>query len=270
MSGIPREVIEHHLKIYPDARPVQQTPHKQSVERQNFIREEIKKLLDASFIWEVHQPWWLYNPVVIPKVNGKLRIYIDYTSLNKACSKDPFSLPRIDQIVDSTSGCDLLCFLDAYLGFHEIPISKEDENTAFITVDDLFCYLSMPYGLKNAFPTFLCAMHKTFGDLIRDLVEVYVDDIVVKVKSRTSLLDNLALIFDRLRLTHTKLNPDKCVFKVTAGKLLSFLISYRGVEANPEKIRTIETMWPPSRIKDVKKLTGCLAALSRFISRLAE
>jgi hypothetical protein len=233
--------------------------------------KEIKKLLDVSFIWEVHQPWWLSNPVVIPKANGKLRICIDYTSLNKACSKEPFSLPRIDQIVDSTSGCDLMCFLDAYLGFHEIPISKEDEeNTAFITVDGLFCYLSIPYGLKNAFSTFLCAMHKTFGDLIRDLVEVYVDDIVVKVKSHTSLLDNLALIFDRLRLTHTKLNPNKCVFKVTVGKLLSFLISYRGVEANPEKIRTIEAMWPPSRIKDVQKLTGCLTALSRFISMLAE
>jgi hypothetical protein len=84
--------------------------------------------------------------------------------------------------MDFTSGCDLLCFLDAYSGFHQIPMSTEDEkNTAFITVDGLFCSVSMPYGLKNALPTFVCAMHKTFGDLIRDLVEVYVDDIVVKV-----------------------------------------------------------------------------------------
>jgi hypothetical protein len=102
------------------------------------------------------------------------------------------------------------------------------------------------------------------------LVEVYVDDIIIKVKSRTSLLDNLALVFDRLCLTRTKLNSDKCVFGVTAGKLLGFLVSYRGIEANPEKIRTIEAMQPPARIKDVQKLTGCLATLSRFISRLAE
>jgi hypothetical protein len=173
--------------------------------------------------------------------------------------------------VDSTSDCDLMCFLDAYTGFHQIPISREDEkNIAFITVDGLFCYVSMPYGLKNALPTFVCAMHKTFGDIIRDLVEVYVDDIVVKVKSSASLLDNLALVFDRLRLTHTKLNPDKCVFRVTADKLLGFLVSCRGIEANPEKIRTIEAMRPPARIKDVQKLAGCLVALSRFISRLAE
>jgi hypothetical protein len=211
------------------------------------------------------------NPVVVPKANGKLWMCIDYTSLNKVCPKDPFPLPRIDQIVDSTSGCDLLYFLDAYLGFHQIPMSRQDEeDTTFITVDGLFCYISMPYGLKNALPTFVRGMHKTFGDLIRDLVEVYVDDIIVKVKSSASLLDNLALVFDRLRLTRTNLNPDKYVFGVTAGKLLGFLVSCRGIEANPEKIRAIETMRPLARIKDVQKLTGCLAALSRFISRLAE
>jgi hypothetical protein len=129
-------------------------------------------------------------------------------------------------------------------------MSREDEkSTTFITVDGLFCYVSMPYGLKNVVPTFVRAMHKTFGDLIRDLVEVYVDDIVVKVKSSASLLDNLALVFDRLCLTHTKLNPKKCVFGVTAGKLLGFLVSCRGIEANPEKIRTIEVMQPPVYVR---------------------
>jgi hypothetical protein len=150
-------------------------------------------------------------------------------------------------------------------------MSREyEENTAFITADGLFCYVSMPYGLKNALSTFVRAMHKTFNDLIRDLVEVYVDDIIIKVKSCTSLLDNLALVFDRLRLTRTKLNPDKCVFGVAVGKLLSFLVSYWGIEANPEKIKTIEAMWPLAPSKDMQKLTGCLAALSWFIFILVE
>jgi hypothetical protein len=197
--------------------------------------------------------------VVVTKANSKLRMCIDYTSLNKACPKDPFSFPQIDQIMDSTSGCDLLYFLDAYSGFHQIPISSEDEeNTASIIVDGLFCYVSMPYGPKNSLPTFVRAMLKTFGD------------IVVKVKSRASLLDNLALVFDRLCLIRTKLKPDKCVFGVTTGKLLDFLVSYRGIEANPEKIRTIKAMRPLARIKDVQKLVGCMAALSRFISWLAK
>jgi hypothetical protein len=196
---------------------------------------------------------------------------IDYTGLNKACPKDPFPLPRIDQIMDSTSGCDLLCFLDAYSGFNQIPMSREDEDhISFITVDSHFCYVSMPYSLKNALPTFIRAIHKIFSDLIRDVVEVYVDDIVVKIKSRASLLDNLALVFNRLRSTRTKLHPDKCVFGVTAGKLLGFLVSHQGFEANPERIMIIEVMRPPALIKDVQKVTGCLTALSRFISRLAE
>jgi hypothetical protein len=117
---------------------------------------------------------------------------------------------------------------------------------------------------QNALPTFVHVMHKTFGDLIRDLVEVYVNDIIVKVKSSASLLDNLALVFDRLRLTCTKLNPDKCVLRVTAGKLLGFLVSRKGIEANPEKIRTIEAMRPPCPHQGCTEAHGMLGCAKAF------
>jgi hypothetical protein len=150
-------------------------------------------------------------------------------------------------------------------------MSREDgKHTAFVTVDGLYCYVVMPYGLKNALPTFVRAMSKTFGDLIRDKVEVYVDNIVVKTKRGSTLVEDLTLVFDKLWATRTKLNPDKCAFGVSAGRLQGFLVSHRGIEANPEKIKAIEAMRPLARIKDVQKLTGSLAALSRFISRLAE
>ena len=125
----------------------------------------------------------------------------------------------------------------------------------------------MPYGLRNALPTFVRAMNKTFCNLIRDIVEVYVDDIVVKTKVGSTLVEDLSVVFDRLRTTRMKLNPEKCIFGISAGKLLGFLVSHRGIEANPAKIKA---MRPPGRIKDVQKLTGSLDALSRFISRLAE
>ncbi|XP_066167022.1 uncharacterized protein [Oryza sativa Japonica Group] len=115
-----REVIEHRLAVRPDARPVRQKVRRQAPERQAFIREEVARLLEADFIREVIHPEWLANPVVVPKTNGKLRMCIDYTDLNKACPKDPFPLPRIDQIIDSTAGCNLLCFLEAYSGYHQI------------------------------------------------------------------------------------------------------------------------------------------------------
>jgi hypothetical protein len=271
MPGIPKEVIEHHLKIHPDAKLVRQKPHKQSIEWQNFIREEVRKLLQAGFIEEVQHPVWLANLVVVLKANGKLRMCIDYTNLNKACPKDPYPLPRIDQIVDSTSGCDLLSFIDAYSSFHQIKMAKvEWKHTPFVTVDGLYCYVVIPYGLLNALPTFARSMNITLGDLVRDIVEMYVNDIVIKTRELNSLLENLAQVLDKLRATCTKLNPEKCIFGVSAGKLLRFLVSHRGIEANPDKIRAIEAMRPLARLKDVQRLTGSLAALSRFISRLAE
>jgi hypothetical protein len=150
-------------------------------------------------------------------------------------------------------------------------MARDDRKyTAFVTVDGLYCYIVMPYGLLNALPTFARAMNITLGDLVRDIVEVYVDDIVVKTRESNSLLGNLAQVFDKLRATSTKLNLEKCVFGVSVGKLLDFLVSHRGIEANPDKIRVIEAMRPPTHLKDVQRLTGSLAALSRFISRLAE
>jgi hypothetical protein len=118
-------------------------------------------------------------------------------------------------------------------------------------VNGLYCYVVMPYGLKNALPTFVRAMSKTFGDLIRDRIDIYVDDIIVKTKRRSTVVEDLTLVFDKLRATRTKLNPDKCIFGVSAGKLLGFLVSHRGIEANPEKNKVIEAMRPPARIKDV-------------------
>jgi hypothetical protein len=144
---------------------------------------------------------------------------IDYTNLNKDCPKDPYPLPLIDQIVDSTSGCDLLSFLDAYSDFHQIQMSRQDrKHTTFVTVDGLYCYVVMPYGLKNALPTFVRAMSKTFGNLIRDRVEVYVDDIVVRTKRGSTLVEDLTQAFDKLQATCTKLNPNKCIFGVSVGK----------------------------------------------------
>ena len=110
-------------------------------------------------------PTWLANPVVVRKANGKWRLCIDYTDINKACPKDPFLLPRIDQIVDSTIGCDLLSFLDAYSGYHQIFMTKEDEEkTSFITPCGTYCFLRMPFGLKSAGSTFItpCAHEYSF------------------------------------------------------------------------------------------------------------
>jgi hypothetical protein len=98
---------------------------------------------------------WLANPVLVKKKNGKWRMCVDYTSLNKACPKVPLPLPRIDQIVVSTGGCELLCFLDAYSGYQKIKMKESDQlATSFITPFDMFCYVMMSFGLRNAGATY--------------------------------------------------------------------------------------------------------------------
>ena len=109
MPGIPREVVEHSLDIRAGARPVRQPLRRFDEEKRRVIGEEIHKLMAAGFIKEVFHPEWLANPVLVRKKGGKWRMCVDYTGLNKACPKVPYPLPRIDQIVDSTAGCETLC-----------------------------------------------------------------------------------------------------------------------------------------------------------------
>jgi hypothetical protein len=144
MPGIPREVAEHSLDILPHSRTAQQRLCLFDEERRRAIGEELRKLLEVGFINEVFHPTWLANPVLVKKKNGKWRMCVDYTSLNKAYPKVPFPLPRIDQIVDSTAGCELLCFLDAYSGHHQIKMKESDQlATSFITPFGMYCYVTM-------------------------------------------------------------------------------------------------------------------------------
>ena len=128
MPGVPRELAEHSLNVDPKLKPIQQFLHRFNEERRKAIGEEIARLLAAGFIVEVLHPKWLANPVLVLKKNGTWRMCIDYTDLNKACPKDPLALPHIDQIIDSTAGCELLCFLDAYSGYHQIKMKEEDQE----------------------------------------------------------------------------------------------------------------------------------------------
>jgi hypothetical protein len=128
----------------------------------------------------------------------------------------------------------------------------------------------MSFGLKNASATYQRAIQACFKRQLNKNVEAYVDDMVVKTRNSSTLIDDLEETFASLREHSWKLNPNKCVFGVPSGKLLGFIISHCGIEANPEKISAITSMKAPTSIKDVQKLTGCMAALNRFISKLGE
>jgi hypothetical protein len=240
-------------------------------EKRRAIGEEIHKLMAAGFIKEVFHLEWLANPVLVKKKGGKWRKCVDYTGLNKACSKVPYPLPRIDQIVDSTAGCETLSFLDTYSGYHQIKMKESDQlTTSFITPFDMYCYITMPFGLRNADATYQRCMNHVFREHIGRTVKAYVDDIVVKTRKAPDFLSDLETTFNCLRAKGVKLNPEKCVFRVPRGMLLGFIVSERGIEANPEKIAAITNMGPIKDLKGVQRVMGCLAALSRFISHVGE
>lgn len=253
MSGVPRELAEHYLNINPRAKPVKQAMRRFGDKKRRAIGMELAKLLEAGFVVEVIHTDWVANPVLVPKKNTEiLRMCIDYSGLNKHCPKDPFPLRRIDQVIDSTAGAELLCFLDAYSGYHQIRMKKSDQKaTSFITPFGTYCYVTTPFGLKNAGATYQRTMQRCLKDQIGRNVHAYVDDIAVMTRKGSDLISDLTETFENLRWYKMMLNLLKCVFGVPAGKLLGFIVSHRGIEVNPEKIKEIMCIKRPTCLKDV-------------------
>ena len=200
MSGINPSFITHRLNVYPSSKPVRQKKRVFAPKRDNAIKEEVQKLATVEFIWEVYYPDWLANVVMVKKANGKWRMCVNFTNLNKACPKDSYHLPRIDQLVDSTVGHQLLSFMDAFSRYNQIKMDKADqEKTSFITSQGLFCYKVMPFGLKNAGATYQRLVNHMFRPQIGRNVEVYVDDMMMKSQDEEKHLDDLQETFDTLR-----------------------------------------------------------------------
>ena len=177
---------------------------------------------------------------------------VDFTDLKKACSKNSFPLPKINQLVDSTAGHSLLSFIDAFSRYNQIPMDEQDEeSTTFITNMGLFCYRVMPFGIKNAGATYQRLVNKIFKSLIGHTMEVYVDDMITKSKEPRDHVKHLEETFELLRKYEMKLNPEKCAFGVSSGKFLGFLVSHREIEANPETIWTVTEMKSPRTVKEV-------------------
>ena len=143
-------------------------------------------------------------------------------------------------------------------------------KVSFITNFGVFCYLVMAFGLKNAGATYQCPTKKMFKHLIGKTMEVYVDDMLAKSLNKADHLEHLKEAFEVLRTHKMMLNPAKCSFGVGSGKFLGLMVSKRGIEANPDKIKAILDMEPPKSIRDVQKLTRRIAALGRFVSKLGD
>ena len=186
MTGISPAHASHKLNVIPSTKSIRQRVRRFHPDCHQVIQDEVDNLLKVGFIREIKYPKWLANVVVVLKKCGKWRVCIDYTDLNDAFPKDNFPLPRIDQIVDASVGHGMLSFLDAFSGYHQIPMYPPDaEKTTFITPHGLFCYNVMSFVLKNAGATYQRLVTKMFRPLLGKTIEVYIDDMLVKSKERS-------------------------------------------------------------------------------------
>ena len=213
--------ICHHLNVNPSIALRKQPPQHLLKEHANAVKDEVMKLKKAGAIKEVFYLEWLANTVVVKKKSEKWRVCVDFTDLNKACPKDPFPMPRIDQLVDVTTGHPRMSFLDAFQGYHLITLAVDDqEKTAFLTLVRNYHYKVMPFGLKNTGSTHQRMMTRMFESQLKKSIEAYIDGMVVKSKVASEHVRDLRDIFEILRRHKLRLNASKCSFGVGSGKFL--------------------------------------------------
>jgi uncharacterized protein YqgQ len=255
--------LELHLDS--KAKPVKQRPCHFDQDKKDVIKREIARLLDAGFIKKVYHPNWLANFILVPKKNKDWRICVDYKDLNKVCKKNPFGLPWIDRVLDSTSGCNLLSFLDCYSCYYQIPLKEEDQiNTSFINPFGVFCYTTMSFGLKSAGAIYQRGIQQCLHSQLWRNAEAYVDDVVIKTRENERLISDLAETFDNMRKFKIKLNSEKCTFSVPSGKLLWYMVSHHGIDPNQDKVSDIMKMKPPESLYDVQKLMRVYSCLEHI------
>ena len=269
MPGINPSVAYHQLTVDPDVNVVAQRRRKQSPEKSEAAEKAAKDLLEANFISEAKYTTWLSNVVLVKKSNGKWRMCVDYTDLNRACPKDAYALPNIDKLVDNSSCYKLLSFMDAYSSYNQITMAEEDKKkTAFMTESGNYYYNVMSFGLRNVGATYQRKMNKVYDKaLLGDILEVYMGDMIVKSQQEVDHAAHLKRVFEQTRKYNMWLNPKKCTLGVQAGKFLSFYLTESGIEANPDKCQAFTKLPTPHSKKCIQTLNGMLTALSRFVAK---
>ena len=271
IPGLSTDIVIHKLPIREDCKPVQQKLRRMRPDVLLKIKEEVKKQYNVGFLQEIKYSEWVANIVPVPKKDGKVRMCVDYRDLNKASPKDNFPLPHIDTLVDNTAKHSLFSFMDGFSGYNQIKMCPNDmHKTTFVTQWGTFCYKVMPFGLKNAGATYQRAMVALFHDMMHKEIEVYVDDMIAKSRTEDEHIRVLRKLFLRLRKFQLKLNPAKCTFGVASGKLLGFIVSEKGIEVDPDKVKAIQELSPPHTQKQVRGFLGRLNYIARFISQLTE
>ena len=236
-------------------------------------RQEIDQLLENMLQKDVIQPScspWASPIVLVQKKDGSTRFCVDYRKLNSVTRKDAYPLPRIDDTLDTLYGSRWFSTLDLASGYWQVELAKDQHKTAFCIPNGLYEFRVMPFGLCNAPATFQRLMDLMLTGLQWSSCLVYLDDIIIMGKNFNDHLQNINLIFQRIRDAGLKLQPPKCKFFQEEVTYLGHLVSQKGISVDPTKIDKVEH-WPiPQNAKEVQQFLGFANYYRRFVQGFAE
>jgi hypothetical protein len=274
IPGLDRSIVEHRLPIKPGFRPYKQPPRKiYKDEVLADVKKEVERLIEANFIRPCRYAEWISNIVPIYKKNEKMRVCIDFRDLNRATPMDGYLMPIADLLVDAAARNKVISFMDGNAGYNQIFMAIEDiSKTAFRCPGHigLFEWTVMTFGLKNAGATYQRAMNYIFHELIGKIVEIYIDDVVIKSLDHELHLDDVRKTLECTRKHGLKMNPNKCAFGVSAGEFLGFLVHEGGIEVGRKSMKAIDEVVPPTNLKELQSLLGKINFVRRFISNLSQ
>jgi hypothetical protein len=272
MPGLDRLIVEHQLPIKSGYRPFKQSPRRFNPNILDDIKET-ERLLEAKFIRPCRYAEWISNVVPVYKKNRKLRVCIDFRDLNKTTPMDGYPMPIDDMLVDAAARHKVISFLDGNAGYNQIFMAIEDiAKTTFRYPGaiGLFEWVVLTFGLKNAGATYQRAMNYIFHKLIGRIVEIYIDDVVIKSKGYKEHLADLHETLECIRKHGLKMNPNKCAFGVSPRQFLGFMVHKRGIEVDQKSMKVIDEAVPPTNKIELQSLLGKINFIRRFISNLSE
>jgi hypothetical protein len=274
MPGLDRSIVEHRLPIKPGFRPYKQPPRKiYKDEVLADVKKEVERLIKANFIRPCRYVDWISNIFPVYKKNRKMRICINFRDLNRATPMDGYPMPVADLLVDAAAGHKVISFMDGNAGYNQIFMAVEDiSKTAFRCPGHigLFEWIVMTFGLNNAGATYQRAINYIFHELIGKIVEIYIDDIVIKSLDHESHLADVRRTLECTRKHGLKMNPNKCAFGVSVGEFLGFLVHEGGIEVGKKSMKAIDEVVPPTNLKELQSLLGKINFVRRFISNLSQ
>ena len=263
------DVVTHCIDTG-DHKPIHQTPYRTPFALRGQVDKMVRDMLDQDVIQPTASPW--ASPIVlVKKKDGSMRFCVDYRRLNAITKLDVYPLPRIDDTLDVLAGARFFSTLDLASGYWQVTVDPAArEKTAFVTHAGLYEFKVMPFGLCNAPATFQRLMEIVLTGLTHNQCFVYLDDILIVSRSWDEHLENLNLVFNRLRNAGLRLKPKKCTFARRKALYLGHIISENGIEVDPDKVEKVREYPVPGNLKTLQQFLGLASYYRRFISNFSK